>query len=167
MNITEQVLDYIESEFTGDLRQDLYVKILELPGDIPTFEAPLDLEKWVSKIAGNLYKNDRWTENNRARILENNEEDIRDVYDYNSTADDPLDIVLADELRGQIMAGLSDLECDIFQRIMGRNENYKEVATALSMTEEAVRKHMSRIKRKFNGKANQDEQKATPVHSAA
>lgn len=167
MRITNRILAHMVSEFSGDLLQDLTLKLLELPGDAPEFETQLDLEKWVAKIAGNLYKNDKWKEDNRARILEANEEDIRDVYDYNSSAADPLDMIVAEELENELLGNLSDLEKEIYTLVLGQGVPYKAVALKLHMSEAAVRKHVSRIKAKFNGKTNQNEQAASPIHKAA
>jgi len=72
------------------------------------------------------------------------------------SAPDPLDSLLAEELEDEILGGLSDLEKDIYARVIGNGVTYKEVSRELGMSEEAVRKHVSRIKGKFNGKTNKE-----------
>jgi len=148
MYVTTQIMNAVEDRFEGDFKQDLYIKIMELEDD-KAFETDEDLQKWLSTLAKNQYGNDTWVEQNRQRLMEENDSTIRDTYGYNDTAADPLDIILAEELEDTMLASLSDLEMDIYARVLGNGVPYKDVAKELDMSEEAVRKHVSRIKRKF------------------
>ncbi len=153
MEITQALIEAVEARFTGDFKQDLYVKLLELEGELPQFETIIDLHKWLSSLAMNQYGNNAWKDHNRDRLMEENDSDIRNLYGYDDAVADPLDIVLAAELEEEILSGLSDLELDIYGRY-NKGQGYQEIAWDLKMKEAAVRKHMSRIKGKFNGKKN-------------
>ena len=154
MTITDNIIKVIEHRFAGDFKQDLYVKILEFEDELPKLDSDEDIHKWLSKIAINQHLNTSWKKYNRAFLRDEHDSDIRDTFGYNDVADDPLDIVLAKELETDLLSSLSELEVDIYARVLGNGVTYKDVATELNMSEEAVRKHVSRIKRKFNGETN-------------
>ena len=148
-NNAQRILDAITERFEGDFRQDLAVQVLSNLDDLPKFETDEDLNKYLSKMASNQSGNDTWTRRNRERIMEENSEEIKQTYGYNNTADDPLDVLLADELEDELTGSLSDIEKDIYTRVLAQGEPYRDVATELGMTEAAVRKHVSRIKQRF------------------
>lgn len=148
MNITTIITEAIESRFTGDFKQDLYIRILDLSEET-TFESTEDLGKWLSKLAINQYGNDRWKESNRTRLMEENDTEIRNLYGYNDTVDDPLDIILANEFEDKVLKSLSSLEKDIYG-LYQQGESYLMISEALKMSQVAIRKHVSRIKRKFH-----------------
>lgn len=153
MKITTQITEVVENRFAGDFKQDLYIKILELVGETPTFETNEDINKWLSSLASNQYRNDTFQDGNRLRLMEENEDTIRNLYGYNDVADDPLDILLADGLEDSILKGLSELETDIYSRVQN-GLSYEAIGEEFGMTYKAVQVTMSRIKGKFHAKEN-------------
>jgi len=130
---------------------------LENDFDIDTALDEDHMQNIISAFIAGLRKNNNSKALNRDRLMLENESNIRNLYGYNDVAADPLDTVIAEELEDEILGNLSDLEKDIYARVIGNGVPYKDVAEELSMSEEAVRKHVSRIKRKFNGKTNRKE----------
>ena len=151
MQITDKIYQYV-SDVTpsGDFQQDVFVHLLEI--DAPDFETDVDREKWINIVISNLGGNTYITKFRRQHLEIEHEAEIRETFGYDNVADDPLDILLAEELEAELLESLSELELDIYSRVLGNGVTYKDVAIELNMSEEAVRKHVSRIKRKFNGK---------------
>jgi DNA-binding NarL/FixJ family response regulator len=148
--ITTMIMDYVESKnLDDDLKQDFYVLWLEHDFDIDTATDESHMQNIISAFIAGLRKNESAKGLNRERLMLENESTIRNLYSYDDVASDPLDIVMAEELEDEALAKMSDLEKDIYARVLGNGVPYKDVATELFMSEEAVRKHVSRIRRKF------------------
>ncbi len=151
MEITTFIFNYVDKTVKDeDLKQEIFVKMLEKL-ESPTFENEEQERNWASAFIANHLKVSQRNVLNRARLMEDNDVTIRDLYGYNEAVDDPLDIVIAAEHEAEIFGGMSDLEKDIYGRY-NKGQDYKEIAWQLGMNEAAVRKHMSRIRGKFNGK---------------
>ena len=85
----------------------------------------------------------------RALLRAANDELLRGTYGYNKVVPDPLEEVVAMEYAEEIMAGLSALEWAVYKSVLVDFKTYEETAAELGMREQSVRKHVSRIKRKF------------------
>lgn len=154
MEITPRMFEYVEDTVKIlDMRQDIFVKILEKQ-DGPTFDT-WELERnWLSSFIANHIKVTGRNETNRKVLMEDNEGLIRDIYGYDGESADPADIVVAEELEAEFLKGLTELEKDIYAMVIGADIcSYKEAAEILAMSTIALRKHVSRIKGKLNGKA--------------
>lgn len=165
MEITTTIHEYIDSLVpAGDFQQDLFVHLLEI--DAPEFETKDDCEKWINIVIKNLKGNTLHKEYNRAKLMEENEDFIRDIYGYNNQAEDPMEILQAEELETELLGSLTELEKDIYGMVIAANLcTYKEAAEVLHITDGALRQHITRIRRKFNGKATRSEAPHEEVHS--
>ena len=150
MELSNGIINVIEKRFTGDFKQNLYMKLLELEGDLPMFITADDMNKWLSKVANNEFRNTRWQENNQARIMEDNADEIRQTFGYDDVADDPMDILIAEEMQDTMEASLSDRERDIYERCLEDGMSYKQCAEQLGITEVTVRWHVHNIKEKYS-----------------
>ena len=82
-------------------------------------------------------------------------------------APDPLDILIADELEEELLGDLSELEKDVYGLCIVGNHDYDEAAALLDISYAALRQHVSRIKRKFNGKTNKEDEETKTIHKTA
>ncbi|MEE8112996.1 MAG: hypothetical protein V3T23_01440, partial [Nitrososphaerales archaeon] len=80
MQLSTGLTNVIEKRFSGDFKQDLIIKILELEGDLPMFITADDMHKWLSSIAINMSRNTHFQVNNQARIMEECADEIRRMY---------------------------------------------------------------------------------------
>lgn len=150
MELTAPVLKYVAKVLpSGDFQQDVFVRLLSIAA--PEFETADDCEKWINIVIQNLRGNYKMKEFGRARLMEENDAEIRNMYGYDDTVDDPLDIILADEFEDRVLRSLSSLEKDIYG-LYQSGESYPMISETLKMSQEAIRKHVSRIKVKFNVK---------------
>lgn len=164
--LTQEIIDIVENtNLPEDIRQDFYVSWLE--SSEKEFEDKDYLKKYINAALHNDLVNMRAKDTNRRKLEEENDDLIRNTYGYNDVGADPLDVLLAEELEDEMIGSLSDLEKEIYARVLGNGVPYKDVASELNMSEEAVRQHVSRIKRKFNGKTNEEEQENETTIEAA
>ncbi len=152
--LTQAVIDFVEQKhFDEDIAQDFYVKWMEHNLDIDAVEDSDHLTNILNGFLYGLLKNELSKTKNRNRLIAERAGDIANLYGYNNTADDPLDIIVAEELEAEILSSMSDLEQDIYGRYQN-GQGYPQIARDLIISEVAARKHMSRIKGKFNGKTH-------------
>lgn len=152
MKITEEIINLVESmSKSEEFRQDVYVQLLEMPE--PEDD---DLKKYVSKVMKNMVGNRIWTQNNRRRLEEEHENEIAEWSGVVGVAPDPLDSLIAEELEGELIGDLSDIEKDVYGLVIAGDQDYTEAAKMLEISYDSLRKHVSRIKKKFNGNAHKD-----------
>ena len=152
--LTQEVIDLVSRiNLDDDIKQDFYVKWLE--AEERTFSEG-DLKKFIGAVLFNILRNNWDQHKNRERLLTENEATIRSIFGYDASGDDPLDVLMAMELANEILGGLSDLEQEIYIEALFEGSSYTDLAEKFNMTEEAVRKHVSRIKGKFNGKTHNE-----------
>lgn len=148
---TQEVIDIVEAiNVDEDIKQDFYVRWLASPEPNGIFDTREHLENFINNALSWMLKNSTRDEDNRRRLLLDNEDTVRAWAD-NGQSPDPLDVMLAEELRDELIGNLSDIERDIYSRILGEGQTYKEVANDLDMSVHAVEQHVYRIKKRSNG----------------
>lgn len=166
MEITPVIYDYINKTVKDtDLKQDVFVSLLE-KADVPEFETPQLLRNWLSVFISNRVKTERNTVANRDRIMEENGNFIRDIYGSNGESADPMELAIAEELEAELLGSLTELEKDIYGMVIAADLcSYAEAAKILLISEVALRQHVTRIKRKFNGKTTGSKETNEEIHS--
>ncbi len=87
----------------------------------------------------------------RMELRQANDDIIRGTYGYDGSSDAPEEMVIVESETVHIYNELSDIERQVFINVLTIQRTYKEASKELGISEEAVRKHVSRIKKKFNG----------------
>jgi DNA-directed RNA polymerase specialized sigma24 family protein len=151
MQLTDTIIEYIEGRLAEEFKQDIYIKILEMEGELPEFESPTDMGKWMTRLVQNHYGNVKFMEDNRARLMEENDDLIRSLYGYNEENCDPLDELLALEEMEERINSLSPLLRDTFEAYYVEGRTPEEIAELTGDGIEAVRKRITRARDKVKG----------------
>lgn len=105
MKIPQEIVDYIESCFKWDedIKQEVYLAILEKPEGYEINKG------WCQSTYENLRNRDARDERRHRQILQDNADSVRATFFSENQADDPSDVLSADELVGSRYAQLSPL----------------------------------------------------------
>lgn len=143
------------SQLPDALKDDAQDVVQDVALQFVAYEPPRiednKLSAYVGKAINNTCKALCRDTSRRMELRKANDDLIRGTYGYNTTVPDPADIYEASELEKELLGDMSDIEQSIFIQVIGKGVSYKKTAEELGMKEEAVRKHVSRIKKKFNG----------------
>lgn len=102
MKLTQDVINIVESLPDEDIRQDVYVKLLE--GNLPKPENP---RAYIQTLYVNLLRDDRRKEKRRAELTHENARQLRNLVGDDDTGD-PVEYMESEELSERV-AELSPL----------------------------------------------------------
>jgi DNA-directed RNA polymerase specialized sigma24 family protein len=149
--ITEQVITIVEdSKWPEDEKQDFYVYILE--NKLKLEGTDREVRRQVNRYMAFRKQNQNWTENNRKRLLEENEQLVRDIYtNYDDYADGPDKVIEAEEVLDEFMNNLSDVNRHTFQRIFLDGLMPEELAEEEGVARNAIDQRVHNIKKQIQG----------------
>lgn len=151
--LTQEMMDIVEDlKIDEDLKQDLYLEILESDREPKDFSSKKHLKAYVLSYYGYLRANRQKVEANRRRILAENEETVRDTYTGNSNeADDPYDILAAADGVEDRLDGLSPLLRTTLESVVLDGRTPEEVAAVEGTTANVIYKRIHDAKRILQG----------------
>jgi RNA polymerase sigma factor (sigma-70 family) len=156
MEITQEIMDVVESfELNEDAKQDAYVKLLE--SEEKEFTSTTHRDNYIRQLVFWTRSNEAAKEKNRARLLEDNQDLIRALYNSGNDeyAEDPVDIVEAEERMDAFLEILSDTYRRTFTRLYLDGLTPQEVADEEGVARNAIDQRVHNIKllvkENFNG----------------
>lgn len=154
MEITQELMDAVESTaFSEDQKQDFYVWVLEQDeGTLDLTQTPGRLKATVNKYMWNRAQNQKWVDDNRKRLIEDNEQLIRDIYcQHEEYAEDPSYIMEAEEELEGFLYGLSDTNRRTFERLYLDGLTPQELADEEGVDRNTINQRVHNIKQQLIG----------------
>ena len=142
MELRQDIIDYCERQWSwdDDVRQDLYVKILEI-------EEPIEINYgWCVEVYNNMVKNNIRDEQNRARLREDNYDEIVKNLGLLNEPDDPQYEAEVDEDIVIKLNGLSAALRDTLIQYYVEGRSPEAIAALGNENVEAVRKRITRAR---------------------
>ena len=155
MELTKEIIEVVESfELDEDAKQDAYVKLLE--SELPEFTTDAHRDNYIRQLVFWTRKNEQAKQSNRQRILEENEETIRDIYCQNAEYDDdPADLVELEQELEEFLDTLSDTHRRTFEKLYLEGYTPEDLAFEEGVARNAIDQRVHNIKKlvqeKFNG----------------
>lgn len=144
----------METNFSEDEKQDFLLQCVEEGLD---FEGtPREIRRQVNTRMWNLARNQRWIDNNRERLLRENEQEIRDLYtQHEEYAEDPCELYEHEQQVEEFLASLSDTNRRTFEKLYLEGYTPEDLAFEEGCARNAVDQRVHNIKKlvkeKFNG----------------
>ena len=157
MEITQELMDAVDkSAFSEDLKQDFYVWVLEAEdGSIDLDQKPGRLRATVNRYIWHMASNEKWKEENRLRLLQENEQTVRDLYTQNDEyAEDPADIVGLDQSMKEFLGTLSDTYRRTFEKLYLEGYTPEDLAFEEGVARNAIDQRVHNIKQLVKEKFN-------------
>lgn len=147
MDITPHMIKYCEKHFKDDdLRQDLYVKLLEM-------DEPDEWDdNWLTRMYTNLRIDQRRKEMRRREILT----EFRDLVASSTTghtgvAPDPADVLEHEEEMNQRLEELSDMQLNTLNELYFEGLTPEELAEKEGVARNAIDQRVHNIKKALKG----------------
>jgi len=156
MEIPTEIMKYCQScyKWDDDLRQDVYMKIMELPEGTEVNKA------WCLTVYRHLWTNRNFIEGNRARLREENYDLIVNNLALDKAADDPADTAESEDTILKHLDSLSAALQDTMIQFYFEGRSAEEIAETNNENVEAVRKRITRARKQLKGDTN-DRQSTT------
>jgi len=154
MILTETVANIVDGlNFEDDVKQDFYVKWLEKEGTPP--EDVKHLQAYITIMIHNLKSNAGWMANNRARLLEENANDVRKQLGVDGEEADPmLVLIAAEEVEGKLKL-LSPLLRATLSRIVLEGWTVCGVALTEGVSENVIYQRIHQARKVIEGDNNE------------
>lgn len=150
MKLTEKLTNYIQHTFSGDLRQEIILKILEMDGTLPDFKTKIDMAKWVSTVTSNMRRNQQFIEGNRYYLLQEHAPEAEE-WNYVPSTNDPMEDYIVHEELTERFDKLSTLLRDTLEEYYIEGKTMKEIAERTGDSEMAVRLRLFRARNIVKG----------------
>jgi DNA-directed RNA polymerase specialized sigma24 family protein len=147
MRITQEIMDVVESfELNEDAKQDAYVKLLE--SDQREFANNAHRDNYIRQLVFWTRNNESAKEDNRARLLEENQDLIRDLYNSGTDefAEDPAAVIEAEERMDNFLEILSDTYRRTFTRLYLDGLTPQDLADEEGVARNAIDQRVHNIK---------------------
>lgn len=147
MKLTTDLLDYCEGslKWDEDLRQEVYVKILEAP------DGTVINKGWLVRVYENLRTDKHRQDNNQLRLREENYDAIVQNLALTSPGDDPVDILTASEEIQERLDGLSPLLKTTLEAVVIEGMTPEDVAEEMDTTPNVIYKRIHDARHTLKG----------------
>lgn len=147
MEIPNDIMEYVEScwRWDDDMRQDVYMKILDLPDGTEINKA------WCVKVYENLKEDARKVEARRVELRRDNHALIVSRLGLDSAADTPEGVLAAEAAATRILRELSPLLRATAEQHYMEGMTPEEIADAEGVDSAAIYKRLQRVRDHLKG----------------
>lgn len=156
MELTKEIIEVVEKfELDEDAKQDAYVKLLEAD-ELPEFSSKAHHDNYIRQLVFWTKKNEESKHQNRARIVEENADEIRDLFCQNEEyAEDPSVLLEYEQTIEEFLSSLSDTNRRTFEKLYLEGYTPEDLAIEEEVDRNAIDQRVHNIKKlvkeKFNG----------------
>jgi DNA-directed RNA polymerase specialized sigma24 family protein len=146
MRLTKEMIDYCESQpWDDDLRQDVYVKVLESAETNPVNNA------WLSRIYTNLEHDNRKVQDRRREIERDNSDSVIAALGMQGNSADALDILMCNQEFEVKYKEMSSLLRGTLDSLVDDGMSVAELAEVEDVSENVIYQRVWEIKKALTG----------------